>query len=96
MELAPEEARRLPTAVQARRIVKLRIQQRSHEVWNTEKATTLILGAKQRFLFVIQEEGPGEPLRPEMLTDFDPDRNLAPVAPMTVTAEPPLPDPPAK
>ncbi len=96
VELAPEEARRLPTAVPARRVVNLRIQQRIHEAWKTEKATTLILGAKQRFLFVIQEEGPGEPLRPERITDFDPVRNLAPLEPAPVKAEPPLPDPPAK
>jgi len=35
-------------------------------------------------------------LRRALVTDFDPERNLAPLEPVPVKAEPPLPDPPAK
>lgn len=96
VELSSEEARRLPTAAPTRRVVDLRIQQRIHEIWKLENATTMVLGAKQRFVFVIQEEVPDGPLRPERLTDFDPMLNLAPLEPRAARAEQLLPDPPAK
>ena len=56
----------------------------------------IILGANRRFLFVFQEDHPSSPLRRELVTDYDPARNLAPLTPPPVRAEPPPPDPPAK
>ena len=96
VELAPEEAKRLPTAFPARRIVSHRLELKTKDGWKADSSTTLILGARRRFVFVLQEDSPRSPLRRAAVTDFDPDRNLAPVAPVPVTAEPPLPDPPAK
>lgn len=96
VELAAGEAKILPTAVPTRRIVNHRLELRTKEGWKTDSSTTLILGAKRRFLFIFQEDGPRSPLRRELVTDFDPERNLAPLAPAAVRAEPPLPDPPAK
>lgn len=100
VELAADEAKTLPTAVPARRIVNHRLELKTKEGWKTDGSTTLILGAKRRFLFVLQEDGPQSQLRRALVTDFDPERNLAPLAPAPapaqVKAEPPLPDPPAK
>ena len=73
-----------------------RLELKTKDGWKADSSTTLILGAKRRFVFVLQEDSPRSPLRRAAVTDFDPDRNLAPVAPVPVTAEPPLPDPPAK
>jgi hypothetical protein len=64
--------------------------------WKPDSSTTLILGANRRYLFILQEDGPKGPLRRAMVTDTDPERNLAPLRPPAVRAEPPLPDPPAK
>ena len=96
VELAAGETKRLPTAVSARRIVNHRLELKTKAGWKAESSTTLILGAKRRFLFILQEDTPQSPLRRELVTDFDPERNLAPLAPAPVKAEPPLPDPPAK
>ena len=95
-ELAADEAKRLPTAFPGRRIVNHRLELKTKDGWKTDSSTTLILGAKRRFLLILQEDGPQSPLRRALVTDFDPDRNLAPLAPAPVRAEPPLPDPPAK
>lgn len=96
VELSPDEAKRLPTAFPARRIVNHRLELKTKEGWKADSSTTLILGAKRRFLFVLQEDNPRSPLRRALVTDFDPERNLAPLEPAPVRAEPPLPDPPAK
>jgi len=96
VELAAGETKRLPTAVSARRIVNHRLELKTKTGWKADSSTTLILGAKRRFLFILQEDTPQSPLRRELVTDFDPERNLAPLAPAPVKAEPPLPDPPAK
>lgn len=96
VELAAGETKRLPTAVSARRIVNHRLELKTKAGWKADSSTTLILGAKRRFLFILQEDTPQSPLRRELVTDFDPERNLAPLAPAPVKAEPPLPDPPAK
>lgn len=96
VELSPDQAKRLPTAFPARRIVNHRLELKTKEGWKADSSTTLILGAKRRFIFILQEDGPQSPLRRSMVTDFDPERNLAPVEPAPVKAEPPLPDPPAK
>jgi hypothetical protein len=96
VELAAGEVKTLPTAVPARRIVNHRLELKTKEGWKTDGSTTLILGAKRRFLVVLQEDSPQSPLRRALVTDFDPERNLAPLAPAPVKAEPPLPDPPAK
>jgi hypothetical protein len=95
VELNAGETKRLPTAVTARRIVNHRLELKTKEGWKTDNSTTLILGAKRRFLVVLQEDSPKSPLRRALVTDFDPERNLAPLA-TPVKAEPPLPDPPAK
>jgi hypothetical protein len=96
VELSPDEAKRLPTAYPARRIVNHRLELKTKDGWKADSSTTLILGAKRRFLFVLQEDSPQSPLRRALVTDFDPERNLAPLAAAPVKAEPPLPDPPAK
>jgi hypothetical protein len=96
VELSPDETKRLPTAFPARRIVNHRLELKTKDGWKTENSTTLILGAKRRFLVVLQEDSPKSPLRRALVTDFDPERNLAPLAAAPVKAEPPLPDPPAK
>lgn len=96
VELSPDEARRLPTAFPARRIVNHRLELKTKDGWKADSSSTLILGAKRRFMFVLQEDSPRSPLRRATVTDFDPDRNLVPWGPPAVKAEPPLPDPPAK
>jgi len=96
VELSPDEAKRMPTAFPARRIVNHRLELKTKEGWKADNSTTLILSANRRFLFILQEDSPQSPLRRELVTDFNPDRNLAPVEPAPVKAEPPLPDPPAK
>ncbi len=96
VELSPDEAKRLPTAYPARRIVNHRLELKTKDGWKADSSTTLILGAKRRFLLVLQEDSPQSPLRRALVTDFDPERNLAPLAAAPVKAEPPLPDPPAK
>jgi hypothetical protein len=96
VELAAGETRRLATAVTTRRIVNHRLELKTKDGWKTENSTTLIFGAKRRFLVVLQEDSPKSPLRRALVTDFDPERNLAPLAAAPVKAEPPLPDPPAK
>ena len=96
VELAPGEVKAMPTADTKRRIVNHRLELKTKEGWKTDSSTTLIFSANRRFLFVLQEDSPQSLLRRALVTDFDPDRNLAPVTPVPVTAEPPLPDPPAK
>jgi hypothetical protein len=96
VELSPDEAKRLPTAYPARRIVNHRLELKTKDGWKADSSTTLILSANRRFLFVLQEDSPQSPLRRALVTDFDPERNLAPLAAAPVKAEPPLPDPPAK
>jgi hypothetical protein len=96
VELSPDEAKRLPTAYPARRIVNHRLELKTKDGWKADSSTTLILSANRRFLFVLQEDSPQSPLRRALVTDFDPVRNLAPLAAVPVKAEPPLPDPPAK
>ncbi len=96
VELSPDEAKRLPTTSPARRIVNHRLELKTKDGWKPDSSTTLILGANRRYLFILQEDGPKGPLRRAMVTDTDPERNLAPLTPPAVRAEPPLPDPPAK
>jgi hypothetical protein len=96
VELAPGEAKAMPTADTKRRIVSHRSELKTKDGWKIENSTTLILSANRRFLFIFQEDSPQSPLRRALVTDFDPERNLAPLATAAVKAEPPLPDPPAK
>ena len=96
VELDPGQVKLLPTTSTKRRVVNHRLELKTPEGWKADSSTTLILGAKRRFLFILQEDTPQSPLRRELVTDFDPERNLAPLAPAPVKAEPPLPDPPAK
>lgn len=96
VELDPGQVRLLPTSSTKRRIVNHRLELKAKEGWKQDSSTTLILSANRRFLFILQEDGPQSPLRRALVTDFDPDRNLAPLAPAPVKAEPPPPDPPAK
>lgn len=96
VELAPDEEKLMPTATTARRIVNHRLQLHAKDGWKADGSTTLILGANRRFLFILQEDDPKGVLRRELVTDFDPARNLAPLVATPVKAEPPLPDPPAK
>lgn len=95
VELDPAKVKTMPTADTARRIVNHRLELKTKEGWKTESSTTLVLSAKRRFLFVLQEDSAQSPLRKALVTDFDPERNLAPLT-TPVKAEPPLPDPPAK
>ena len=66
--------------------------------WVSEGSTTLILGANRRCLFVLTEDETNGVIRRGLVTDFDPDRNLAPLAKPEppVTATPPPADQPAK
>jgi hypothetical protein len=96
VELDPDEVKLLPTTSTKRRIVNHRLELKTKDGWKADSSTTLILSAKRRFLFILQEDSPQSPLRRSLVTDFDPGLNLAPLAPAPVKAEPPLPDPPAK
>ncbi|MGA0029751.1 MAG: hypothetical protein ACO3IG_07290 [Opitutales bacterium] len=96
VEIAPDEVKLLPTADVKRRIVNHRLELKTKEGWKVDSSSTLILGANRRFLFVLQEDHPRSPLRRELVTDYDPARNLAPLTPPPVRAEPPPPGPPAK
>ncbi len=96
LELAPGEDKLHQKIDPARRIVNQRLQSWENNGWKTENATTLILGANRRFLFVFSQARPNGEIRRKLLTDFDPEGNLAQLEPTPVKAEPPLPDPPAK
>jgi hypothetical protein len=96
VELDPGQVRLLPTSSTKRRIVNHRLELKAKEGWKADSSTTLILSANRRFLFILQEDNPQSPLRRSLVTDFDPERNLAPLEPASIKAEPPLPDPPAK
>jgi hypothetical protein len=96
VELAPGEDKLHQKVDPARRIINHRLQSWEKKGWKTENATTLILGANNRFLFVFFQDRPESEIRSKLITDFDTERNLAPLAATPVKAEPPLPDPPAK
>jgi hypothetical protein len=96
VELTPGENRLHKNIDPARRILNHRLESWDKKGWNSENATTLILGANKRFLLVFFQTKPGGEIQRKLVTDFDPERNLAPLEPAPVKAEPPLPDPPAK
>jgi hypothetical protein len=96
VELGPDETKLHPAVSAPRRIVNHRLELKSKEGWKVDTSTTLILSANRRFLFILLEDNPRSPLRRELVTDFDPVRNLARRVTPPVKAEPPLPDPPAK
>ena len=98
VELNPGEVKLIPSISMKRRIVNHRIDVRVKDGWKQDSSTTLILGANRRFLFILQEDTPEGGLRRGLVTDFDPDRNLAPLvkAEPPVTATPPPADQPAK
>ncbi len=96
VELDPASVKTMPTTDTARRIVNHRLELKTKQGWKTENSTTLVLSAKRRFLFVLQEDSPQSMLSKTLVMDFDPEHNLAPLSPPAVRAEPPLPDPPAK
>jgi hypothetical protein len=98
VELNPGEVKLIPSISMKRRIVNHRIDVRVKDGWKQDSSTTLILGANRRFLFILQEDTPEGGLRRGLVTDFDPDRNLAPLAKAEppVTATPPPADQPAK
>jgi hypothetical protein len=82
----------------SRRIVNHRLQSWQKKEWKTENATTLILGANNRFLLVFSQSKPNSEIRSKLITDFDPEGNLAPLVKPEppVTATPPPDDQPAK
>jgi hypothetical protein len=96
VELGPDESKLHPSVSSTRRIVNHRLELKTKNGWSSDSSTTLILGANRRFLFILMEDDPRSPLRRELVTDFDPARNLARRVTPPVKAEPPLPDPPAK
>lgn len=102
VELAPAESRLMPTVAPGRRIVNHRLESQEKKAWTVLRSTTLILGAGRRCVFVLIEDRPGGQIRAELVTDYAPATNLAALpkpaeaTPAPVTAEPPLPDPPAK
>ena len=96
VEISPGEDKLDQNVDPKRRIVNHRLQSWEKKGWRTENATTLILGANNRFLFVFSQPDPSIDICSRLITDFDPERNLAPLEPAPVKAEPPLPDPPAK
>lgn len=104
VEVASGEQRLMPKVSAARRIVNYRVELQAKANWTVDKASTLILGAGRRHLFVLTEDSATSPLRHEHVTDFDPSRNMAPVVATVpsaaveppVTAVPPPADQPAK
>jgi hypothetical protein len=96
VELGPDESKLHPSVSSPRRIVNHRLELKTKNGWSSDSSTTLILGANRRFLFILLEDDPRSPLRRELVTDFDPERNLARRVTQPVKAEPPLLDPPAK
>jgi hypothetical protein len=95
-EIAPGEDKLDKNIDPSRRIVNHRLQSWEKKGWKNENATTLILGANKRFIFVFSQAKPNGAILRTLITDFDPEGNLAPLTPSAVRAEPPLPDPPAK
>ena len=98
VEIPPGETRLHPSISVERRIVNHRLQVLGKSKWVSEGSTTLILGAKRRCLFILTEAEANGTIRRGLVTDFDPDRNLAPLAKPEppVTATPPPADQPAK
>lgn len=98
VEVPPGESMTHPSLSDERRIVNHRILSADADKWKPEGSTTLILGANRRYLIVVTEEGAKGPIRRDMITDPAPDVNMAPLVKpeQPVTAEPPLPDQPAK
>ena len=98
VELNPGEVKLNPSISSKRRIVNHRLDLKAADGWRQDNSTTLILGANRRFLFIFEESMPNGALTRGLVTDFDPDRNLAPLAnPVPpVTATPPPADQPAK
>jgi hypothetical protein len=98
VEVPPGESMTHPSISDGRRIVNHRILSSDADKWKPEGSTTLMLGANRRYLIVVTEEGATGTIRRDMITDPSPDVTMAPlVKPESpVTAEPPLPDPPAK
>jgi hypothetical protein len=98
IELPTGETKIHPSVSTERRIVNHRLQVSAKGKWVSDGSTTLILGANRRCLFVLTEDEPNGVIRRGLVTDFDPDRNLAtlvkPEPP--VTATPPPADQPAK
>jgi len=98
VEVAPGETKLHPSISVQRRIVNHRLQVLAKSKWVADGSTTLILGANRRCLFILTEDETNGTIRRGFVTDFDPDRNLAPLAkpepPVTVT--PPPADQPAK
>ena len=98
VEVPAGQTRLHPSISVPRRIVNHRLQVMAKSKWVSEGSTTLILGANRRCLFVLTEDETNGVIRRGLVTDFDPDRNLAPLAKPEppVTATPPPADQPAK
>jgi hypothetical protein len=98
VEVLPGESMMHPSVSAERRIVNHRILSADDEKWKPEGSTTLILGANRRYIMVLTEDGAQSPIRRDMITDSTPDVTMAPLVKpeLPVTAEPPLPDQPAK
>ena len=98
VEVPPGESMTHPSLSAERRIVNHRILSADADKWKSEGSTTIILGANRRYLIVLTEVDPKGRLRRDMITDAFPDVNMAPLVKPEppVTAEPPLPDQPAK
>jgi hypothetical protein len=98
VEVPPGETKLHPSISVQRRIVNHRLQVLAKGKWESDGSTTLILGANRRCLFILTDEVPNGTIRRGLVTDFDPDRNLAPLVKPEppVTATPPPADQPAK
>lgn len=98
VEVPPGETKLHPSVSVQRRIVNHRLQVLAKSKWVSDGSTTLILGANRRCLFILTEDETNGTIRRGLVTDFDPDRNLAPLAKPEppVTATPPRADQPAK
>ena len=98
VEVPPGESMIHPSVSAERRIVNHGIFSADADKWKPEGSTTLILGANRRYLIVLTEVSPKGRLRRDLITDPTPDVTMAPLVKPEppVTAEPPLPDQPAK
>ena len=98
VELAPGEMKAHPSVSTERRYVRHCVMISDDGAWKTNGSTMLTLAANRRYVMVVTEDGTKGPIRRDLITDAFPDVNMAPLVKPEppVTAEPPLPDQPAK
>jgi hypothetical protein len=104
IDLKTGDIDRIPLANTGRIAVNHRLHVKAKQSWILENSTTLMVGPLRRCLIVFTENDPKGPIGRSLVIDVNPKQHLAPLADSVVvrpeseqvTAEPPLPDPPAK